>query len=79
MTISAPVNSTQQYSETDVIEQILSGNKALFEILIRRYNPFLYKVWQGLRLQPPGHRRPDAGDICQHLCEPQKIRRSLFF
>ena len=60
MTISAQVNSTQQYSETDVIEQILSGNKALFEILIRRYNPFLYKVGRGY-----GFNHQDTEDLMQ--------------
>ena len=60
MTISAQVNSTQQYSETDVIEQILSGNKPLFEILIRRYNPFLYKVGRGY-----GFNHQDTEDLMQ--------------
>ncbi len=41
--INTPRNM-QQYADKDVIEQIISGNIALFEILIRRYNPFLYKV-----------------------------------
>ena len=41
--INTPKNM-QQYADKDVIEQILSGNTALFEILIRRYNPFLYKI-----------------------------------
>jgi len=60
MTITAQVNSTQQYSDTDVIEQILSGNKALFEILIRRYNPFLYKVGRGY-----GFTHQDTEDLMQ--------------
>ena len=60
MTITAQVNSTQPYSDTNVIEQILSGNKALFEILIRRYNPFLYKVGRGY-----GFTHQDTEDLMQ--------------
>lgn len=33
-----------QYSDTDVIAKILRGETGLYEILIRRYNPFLYKT-----------------------------------
>jgi len=32
------------FSETEVIEQILKGNKSLFELIIRKYNPELYKI-----------------------------------
>jgi RNA polymerase sigma factor (sigma-70 family) len=31
-------------SDTEIIERILSGDTALFEIIIRRYNPVLYKT-----------------------------------
>ena len=34
----------EQYSDLDVIQKILEGEFALFEILIRRYNPYLYKT-----------------------------------
>ncbi|RZJ27956.1 MAG: sigma-70 family RNA polymerase sigma factor [Flavobacterium sp.] len=33
-----------QYSDSEVISKILAGDPALFEILIRRYNSFLYKA-----------------------------------
>ena len=33
-----------QYADTEVIDKILKGEKALFEIIIRRYNPSLYKT-----------------------------------
>ncbi|MDQ3110479.1 MAG: sigma-70 family RNA polymerase sigma factor [Bacteroidota bacterium] len=33
-----------QLSETEIIQKILSGEKLLFELLIRRHNPFLYKT-----------------------------------
>jgi RNA polymerase sigma-70 factor (ECF subfamily) len=35
---------TDQYTDTQIIEHILNGQTALFEILIRRNNPFLYKT-----------------------------------
>lgn len=34
----------EQYADTDIIQKILDGDPALFEILIRRYNSFLYKT-----------------------------------
>lgn len=33
-----------QYPDSEVIGKILQGEIALFEILIRRYNPYLYKI-----------------------------------
>lgn len=33
-----------QFTDEEVIQKILAGETALFEILIRRYNPFLYKT-----------------------------------
>lgn len=38
------MNLFEQYSDIDIIERINKGETALFEILIRRYNPYLYKV-----------------------------------
>ena len=34
----------EQYSDIEIIQKILEGEFALFEILIRRNNPFLYKT-----------------------------------
>mgnify|MGYP001771045230 CR=1 FL=1 len=44
--MSAPghIESFQQLSEAAIIERILQGDLSLFEILIRRCNPFLYKI-----------------------------------
>ncbi len=58
------INSTkniQQYADKDVIEQILSGNSALYEILIRRYNPFLYKIGRSY-----GFKQQDAQNLMQN-------------
>lgn len=34
----------EQYTDLDIIQKILNGQLPLFEILIRRNNPFLYKI-----------------------------------
>lgn len=34
----------EQYSDTEILKKILEGEIALFELLIRRYNSFLYKI-----------------------------------
>jgi len=34
----------EQYSDIEIIQKILNGQIPLFEILIRRHNPFLYRV-----------------------------------
>jgi RNA polymerase sigma-70 factor (ECF subfamily) len=54
------LKSIEQFSDTDAIAQILAGNTALFEILIRRYNPHLYKTARGY-----GYRHDDAEDLMQ--------------
>jgi RNA polymerase sigma-70 factor (ECF subfamily) len=38
------MNSFDQYTDIEIIQKILKGELALFEILIRRNNPFLYKT-----------------------------------
>jgi RNA polymerase sigma factor (sigma-70 family) len=34
----------RQYSDNDIIAKVITGETGLFEILIRRYNPYLYKT-----------------------------------
>lgn len=38
------VRISEKYSDKEVIEKIMDGEREMFEILIRRYNPFLYKI-----------------------------------
>lgn len=38
------VKKSEQYSDIEVIRKILEGEAALYEIIVRRYNPFLYKT-----------------------------------
>ena len=33
-----------QYSDTDIIQKITEGQTKLYELLIQRYNPYLYKI-----------------------------------
>ena len=60
MIVSAREKSIQQYSDAEIIDQIIGGNKAMFEILIRRYNPFLYKTGRGY-----GFNHQDTEDLMQ--------------
>lgn len=36
--------SFEKYTETEIIGRILDREKALYEIIVRRYNPLLYKI-----------------------------------
>ena len=50
----------QQYSDLEIIEKINDGDVKLFEILIRRYNPFLYKIGRTYR-----YNHQDTEDLMQ--------------
>jgi RNA polymerase sigma factor (sigma-70 family) len=50
----------EQYADSEVIMEILSSNAAMFEILIRRYNPYLYKIGRGY-----GFNHQDTEDLMQ--------------
>jgi len=51
---------SQQLSEAELIERITSGDIALFEVLIRRYNPYLYKIGRSY-----GYSHHDVEDLMQ--------------
>ncbi len=50
----------QEYTDEHIIEMIASGQVELFEILIRRYNPYLYKIGRSYNY---GHE--DTQDLMQ--------------
>lgn len=50
----------QRLSEVELIDKIIDGNLVLFEILIRRYNPYLYKVGRSY-----GYVHQDVEDLMQ--------------
>jgi RNA polymerase sigma factor (sigma-70 family) len=54
------VKGFEQYSDAEIREKILRGETALFEILIRRNNPFLYKTGRSY-----GYNHEDTQDLMQ--------------
>ena len=38
------MNQTEQLTEPEIIERILHGEKPLYEIIVRRFNSYLYKI-----------------------------------
>lgn len=51
---------TINYSEAEIIQKILSGSIELFELLIRRNNPFLYRIGMSY-----GYQHHDVEDLMQ--------------
>jgi len=49
-----------QLSDKDVLDRILLGEEALYEFMIRRYNPYLYKVARSY-----GYDHAEAQDLMQ--------------
>lgn len=47
-------------SDPEIVERILSGEIALYEIIMRRYNPYLFKVGKSY-----GFNQPDTEDLIQ--------------
>ena len=50
----------EQYSDLEIIDKINEGDVKLFEILIRRYNSFLYKIGRTYR-----YNHQDTEDLMQ--------------
>ncbi len=57
MTTIAPL---EQFSDNDIIERVVNNEVPLFEVLIRRYNPYLYKVGRSY-----GYNHHDVEDLMQ--------------
>lgn len=60
MEVSNKQINVAQYSDEEVIADVVTGHTAMFEILIRRYNPFLYKIGRSY-----GFNHQDTEDIMQ--------------
>ena len=56
------IDDVRIHSDKAVIEKILGGDLALFEVLIRRYNPVLYKIARSY-----GFNHQDAEDLMQDV------------
>ncbi|MDB5228050.1 MAG: sigma-70 family polymerase sigma factor [Bacteroidota bacterium] len=54
------VINRKEYTDTEVINKILNGESELYEILIRRYNPFLYRIGRSY-----GYCHQDTEDLMQ--------------
>ena len=54
------VSQLTQYTDSEIIEKILRGEVALFEIIIRRYNRYLYKTGRAY-----GYNHQDTEDLMQ--------------
>lgn len=50
----------QQYSDLEIIQDVTAGKVQLYEIIIRRYNPFLYKIGRSY-----GYSHEDTEDLMQ--------------
>jgi len=60
MTAYQNIKAYQQLTEVELIDRIIEGDLALFEVLIRRYNPYIYKVGRSY-----GYCHQDVEDLMQ--------------
>lgn len=56
----SPIEHSKQIPDAEIIKLILAGDTAPFEIIIRRYNPYLYKTGRSY-----GFNHHDTEDIMQ--------------
>lgn len=49
-----------ELSEAEIIERILTGDKSVYEIIVRRFNPYLYKIGRSYN-----YNHEDAQDLMQ--------------
>ncbi|MEO7175045.1 MAG: sigma-70 family RNA polymerase sigma factor [Saprospiraceae bacterium] len=54
------LEKTGRLSESEIIRRILDGEKAIYEIIVRRFNPFLYKIGRSYN-----YNHEDTQDIMQ--------------
>ena len=54
------IKQLEVYSDREIIEKVLGGEKALYEVIIRRYNPYLYKTGRSY-----GYNHQDTEDLMQ--------------
>jgi RNA polymerase sigma-70 factor (ECF subfamily) len=52
--------SFEKLTETEIIGRILAGEKALYEIIVRRFNPYLYKIGRSYN-----YKHEDTQDLMQ--------------
>jgi len=54
------VKELEQYTDSDIIQKILMGEVAMYEVIIRRYNRYLYKTGRAY-----GYSHADTEDLMQ--------------
>lgn len=54
------IKQFEQYTDIDILSKILAGETGLFEIIIRRYNAYLFKTGRSY-----GFNHPDTEDLMQ--------------
>jgi RNA polymerase sigma factor (sigma-70 family) len=67
------MKTTEQYLDLDIIEKIRAGDSGLFEILIRRYNPYLYKTGRSYN-----YNHEDTQDLMQDSFVDAYVNLSKF-
>ncbi len=54
------MNAFEKYTEAEIIKRILDGDKAIYEIIVRRFNPYLYKIGRSYN-----YKHEDTQDLMQ--------------
>ncbi|MCO5249058.1 MAG: hypothetical protein M9887_08940 [Chitinophagales bacterium] len=54
------IDKNLQLSEQEIIARILDGERVLFELIVRRYNPYLYKIGRSYK-----YNHDDTEDLMQ--------------
>ena len=67
------IQQIKQFTDREIVERVLEGEIALFEILIRRHNPFLYKTGRAY-----GYGHHDVEDLMQEAFINAYINLSKF-
>lgn len=54
------MNLVTEFTEVEIIDRILKGDKSLYEVIVRRYNPVLYKIGRSYN-----YKHEDTQDLMQ--------------
>jgi RNA polymerase sigma-70 factor (ECF subfamily) len=73
------MTSEIELSDTEIIQNVLSGNCQAFELLIRKHNPYLYRIGKSF-----GYNHQDVEDLMQETFLKayeglRKLRNSEYF
>lgn len=54
------MKQSEKLTETEIIERVLKGEKSLYELIVRRFNPYLYKIGRSYQ-----YNHEDTQDLMQ--------------